>query len=97
MAIARTGSPATNGSGDYAVAFSTAETVRRTRERRNSVSDIADLPNNQVSPLFEASMEASEEAIYNALVAGDTTEGFNGTIEALPLGKLIEIIQKSGR
>ncbi len=97
MAIARTGSPATNGSGDYAVAFSTAETVRRTRERRNSVSDIADLPNNQVSPLFEASMEASEEAIYNALVTGVTTEGFKGTIEALPLDKLIEIIQKSGR
>lgn len=97
MAIARTGSPATNGSGDYAVAFTTAETVRRTPERRNSVSDIADLPNNQVSPLFEASMEASEEAIYNALVAGETMEGFNGTIEALPLDRLVEIIKKSGR
>jgi D-aminopeptidase len=97
MAIARTGSPATNGSGDYAIAFSTAEGVRRSRERRNSVSDIADLPNNLVSPLFEASMEASEEAIYNALVAGVTTEGFKGTIEALPLDSLIEIIQKSGR
>jgi len=97
MAIARTGSPATNGSGDYAIAFSTAESVRRSRERRNSVSDIADLPNNLVSPLFEASMEASEEAIYNALVAGVTTEGFKGTIEALPLDSLIKIIQKSGR
>jgi D-aminopeptidase len=96
-AIARTGSPATNGSGDYAVAFSTADTVRRTPERRRSVSDIAELPNNQVSPLFEACMEASEEAIYNALVAAVTTQGFEGTIRALPLDRLIEIIQKSGR
>lgn len=54
-------------------------------------------PNDQVSPLFEASMEASEEAIYNALVAGVTTEGFEGTIKALPLDKLTEIIQKFHR
>jgi len=96
-AIARTGSPATNGSGDYAVAFSTAETVRRTPERRQSVSQISELPNNQVSPLFEAAMEASEEAIYNALVAGETTEGFKGVIEALPLDRLSDLIQESGR
>lgn len=96
-AIARTGSPATNGSGDYAVAFSTADSVRRTPERRQSVSTIRELPNNQVSPLFEAAMEASEEAIYNALVAGVTTEGFNGVIEALPLDRLIDLTQKYGR
>jgi len=96
-AIARTGSPATNGSGDYAVAFSTAESVRRTPKRRKSVSLISELPNNQVSPLFEAAMEASEEAIYNALVAGVTTEGFNGVIEALPLDRLSDLIQKYGR
>ena len=97
FAIARTGSPATNGSGDYAVAFSTAEAVRRTPERRESVSLVAELPNNQVSPLFEAAMEASEEAIYNALTAGVTTVGFKGVIEALPLDKVIDIIQQSGR
>ena len=95
-AIARTGSPATNGSGDYAVAFSTAVSVRRTPERRQSVSLISELPNNQVSPLFEAAMEASEEAIYNALVAGVTTEGFKGSIEALPLDRLIDLVQKYG-
>lgn len=96
MAIARTGSPVTNGSGDYAVAFSTAESVRRTSARRNSVGHIADLPNSLMSPLFEASIEASEEAIYNALVAGVTTVGFKGAIEALPLDRLAEIIEKSG-
>ena len=71
--------------------------MRRTPQRRQSVSVITELPNNQVSPLFEASMEASEEAIYNALVASVTTVGFRGTIEALPLDKVIEIIQKFGR
>lgn len=93
-AIARTGSPATNGSGDYAVAFSTAENVRRTPQRRGGVSDVSELPNDRVSPLFEASMEAGEEAIYNALVAGMTTVGFKGTVQALPLDKLEEIIRK---
>lgn len=96
-AISRTGSPATNGSGDYAVAFSTALAVRRTTERRNSVSELSELPNNLVSPLFEASMEASEEAIYNALLAAVTTVGFKGTIEALSLEGLTEIINQSGR
>jgi D-aminopeptidase len=96
-AIARTGSPATNGSGDYAIAFSTAQSVRRTPERRKVASLITDLPNSQVSPLFQASMEASEEAIYNALVAGVTTVGFKGTIEALPLDKVIKIQQRFDR
>lgn len=94
MAIARTGSPVTNGSGDYAIAFSTAESVRRTALRRNSASVIEDLPNNMLSPLFEASMEAAEEAIYNALVAGVTTHGFKGTIKALPLDRLTDIIER---
>ena len=96
-AIARTGSPATNGSGDYAVAFSAAEGVRRTPARRETVSQVQELPNNQLSPLFEAAMEASEEAIYNALVAGETTKVFRGEIKALPLDKLAEIVQRHGR
>jgi D-aminopeptidase len=96
-AIARTGSPATNGSGDYALAFSTAESVRRTPARRSSVSLISTLPNVHMSPLFEASMEASEEAIYNALLAGRTTRGFRGVIKALPVKSLVEIMRKFGR
>jgi D-aminopeptidase len=96
-AIARTGSPASNGSGDYAVAFSNAQSVRRTPERRKSVSHINNLPNDRISPLFQASIEASEEAIYNALMAAVTTEGFKGTIEALPVERLIDIMRKYGR
>ena len=97
LAISRTGSPATNGSGDYALAFSTALGVRRTPQRRAAVSELGNLPNNLVSPLFQAAMEASEEAIYNALVAGVTTKGFKGVIEALPLDRLEEIIHQSAR
>jgi D-aminopeptidase len=96
-AVARTGSPVSNGSGDYAIAFSSADSVRRKPQGQQSVSMIQELPNSQVSPLFQAAMESSEEAIYNALVAGVTTIGFKGTIEALPLDKVIGMIKRSGR
>ncbi len=64
--LARTGSSMSNGSGDYVISFSTAESVRRTVERLSEASTITDLPNNRVSPLFQAAIEATEEAIYNA-------------------------------
>jgi D-aminopeptidase len=50
-----------------------------------------------MSPLFEAAMEAAEEAIYNALVAAVTIKGYRGTVEALPLDKLKAIIDRHGR
>nr|WP_236016156.1 P1 family peptidase [Brucella endophytica] len=89
--LARTGAALSNGSGDYALAFSTAETVRRTPDRRNDLSHIPALPNELVSPLFEAAIEATEEAILNSLSMATTTQGFNAsigepsTVEALPL------------
>ncbi|MEM6646426.1 MAG: P1 family peptidase [Bacteroidota bacterium] len=92
LAIARTGSPMTNGSGDYALAFSTAESVRRTPERRRAVSAVADLPNGRMSPLFQATMEAAEEAIYSALFKATTTTGNRGTIEALPLDEVLPLL-----
>lgn len=72
--LARTGSAFTNGSGDYAIAFSTATEVRRTPERRNAVSTVAELPNDQISPLFVAVADATEEAIYNSLLKARTIE-----------------------
>ncbi|MEM1096636.1 MAG: P1 family peptidase [Bacteroidota bacterium] len=93
LAIARTGSPMTNGSGDYALAFSTAESVRRTPERRRAVSPVADLPNGSMSPLFQATMEAAEEAIYNALFKATTVSGHRGTIEALPLDEVLPLLE----
>ncbi|GAB5522028.1 MAG: P1 family peptidase [Rhodothermales bacterium] len=93
LAIARTGSPMTNGSGDYALAFSTAESVRRTPARRRELSPIADLPNSSMSPLFQATMEAAEEAIYNALFKATTMSGDQGTIEALPLDQVLPLLR----
>lgn len=84
--LARTGAAMSNGSGDYALAFSTAEAVRRTPERRQAASAIPDLPNDLMSPLFLAAIEATEEAIYNSLLCAVTVTGYRGhTVEALPL------------
>jgi|SRR6185369_12414189 len=93
--LARTGSALSNGSGDYAIAFSTAAAVRRTPERRQTVSTIPDIPNDQLSPLFEAVIEASEEAILNSLFMAETTTGWDvgkgkpARIDALPLAALV--------
>jgi len=90
--LARTGAAMSDGSGDYAIAFSTAEDVRRTPARRAAVTMIADLPNAALSPLFLAAIEATEEAIYNALCMATTTTGFQGrTVEALPLDRLVAL------
>ncbi len=92
--LARTGSAFSNGSGDYAVAFSTAEGVRRTMNRREQMPSYLDLPNEQMSPLFQAAIEATEEAIYNSLCMAETMTGYRGKIEALPLEKVRELIAK---
>jgi D-aminopeptidase len=90
--LARTGAAMSDGSGDYALAFSTAEEVRRTPRRREAVATITDMPNGALSPLFLAAIEAAEEAIYNALCAATTTTGYQGrTVEALPLDRLIAL------
>jgi D-aminopeptidase len=84
--LARTGAAMSNGSGDYALAFSTAEAVRRTPERRKALAMLPDLPNDLISPLFLAAIEATEEAIYNSLLCAITVTGYRGrTVEALPL------------
>lgn len=75
--LARTGAALSNGSGDYALAFSTAEAVRRTPARRAALAATPALPNDLVSPLFEAAIEATEEAILNSLTMATTMTGFN--------------------
>jgi D-aminopeptidase len=92
LAIARTGSPMTNGSGDYAVAFSTAESVRRTPERRRQVANYEELPNDRVSPLFQAAMEAAEEAIYNAMFRAEDMAGHRGSVSALPIDEVRRLL-----
>lgn len=97
LAVGRTGSPMTNGSGDYAIAFSTALSVRRTPERRGAQAvSVETVPNNGLSPLFQAVVEATEEAIYNSLFKAVTTTGNGRTVEALPLERVVEILRRHG-
>jgi len=84
--LARTGASMSNGSGDYVIAFSTAEEVRRTMERRSKVWAYPEVPNDLMSPLFQAAIEATEEAIHNSLCMAETMTGYKGRkVEALPL------------
>lgn len=92
--LARTGASMSNGSGDYAIAFSTAETVRRTRARRVTLCTIAELSNDLMSPLFQAVIEATEEAIYNSLSMATAMTGYQGThVEALPLDQVMLLMR----
>lgn len=100
MGLARTGAAGTNGSGDYAIAFSTAAEVRlRTTANssaRNAPRDVKLLPNDAMSPLFLAVIEATEEAIYNSLFRATTITGRGRTVEALPVERTLEILRKHG-
>jgi D-aminopeptidase len=97
LGIARTGSPMTNGSGEYAVAFSTSLDVRRTTERRERPSAIVDLPNDQMSPLFEAAVEAAEEAAINSLFAATPMDGNGHHIDALPIDQVVKLYRRARR
>ena len=90
--LARTGASFADGSGDYALAFSVAASVRRTPARRSQLATVAELPNALLSPLFQAVIEATEEAIYNALCMATTVGGYRGvTVTALPLERVTAI------
>jgi D-aminopeptidase len=97
LGIARTGSPMTNGSGDYAIAFSTNADVRRTPERRAHPSPIVDFPNDSISPLFEAATEATEEAVINSLFAATPTDGNGHHVDALPVDKVVKLYKRARR
>jgi D-aminopeptidase len=91
LGLGRTGSVASDGSGDYVIAFSTHADVRRpagiVRKR------IAEVANDDMSPLFQATVEATEEAIYNSLFAATTMSSRGGTVEALPVGEVLGIMR----
>ena len=97
LGIARTGSPMTNGSGEYAVAFSTNADVRRTAERRAYPNAVIDLPNEQMSPLFEAAVEAAEEAAINSLFAATPMDGNGKHLDALPVDQVIKLYKRARR
>lgn len=90
--IARTGGSFSNGSGDYAVAFSTHDAVRRTAEKRAGQAGYEELANDLTSPLFQAVAEATEEAVLNSLFVAEGVTGVQGRIEALPIDQVLPML-----
>lgn len=91
--LARTGSSASNGSGDYAIAFSTAQDVRIHMADKAPTRKLEVLTNDAMSPLFLAVIEATEEAIYNSMFKATTTTANGHTVEALPIDKTIDLLK----
>jgi D-aminopeptidase len=89
--LARTGSSFSHGSGDYAIAFSTAPGMR-TRMVDRTPAPRAILPSDGVSPLFQAALEATEEAVYNSLFRAATMTGNGRTVEAIPIDRVRAIL-----
>jgi D-aminopeptidase len=94
LGMARTGSAASNGSGDYAIAFSTAPQLRIHTSEKSPTRHAELLTNDAMSPLFLAVIEATEEAIYNSMFRATTMSGNGHTVEELPIDKTIEILKE---
>lgn len=95
LGLAKTGGIASNGSGDYIIAFSTDTAIRVAHDSKSRLQPQNVLSNDAVSPLFLAAIEATEEAILNSLFMAETMKGKNGrTVEALPLDKVIPLLKK---
>src|SRR5262249_49213365 len=95
LGVARTGSSSGNGSGDIFIAFSTANPQAA---KPSGIAQVAMLPNDQMNPLFEATVQAVEEAIVNALVAAETMTGIdNHKVVAIPHDRLKQVMRKYNR
>ena len=97
LGLAKTGGIASNGSGDYIIAFSTAEGLRESYQSESAFMENSELRNDQMSPLFLATIEATEEAIINSLFAAETMTGQGSTIEELPVVEVLKILEKYNR
>jgi len=91
--LARTGSSYSNGSGDFAIAFSTSPEMR-SRFGETAPRAHQTLPTDATSPLFEAALEATEEAVYNSLLQATTVRSAIGTADAIPIDRLRELLKK---
>lgn len=97
LGVARTGGFASNGSGDYVIAFSTHEGVRRTINSDEDVHEISELTNSAMSPLFLAAVEATEEAILNSLFMAEPMKGYDGSeMDALPVDEVMKLLEQYG-
>ncbi len=98
LGLARTGGIASNGSGDYVIAVSTAKECRIPYNSDNAVQTLPSLRNSAMTPLFLATIEATEEAILNSLFAAQTMTGRNGhEIKALPKKQVLEMLKAAGK
>ena len=98
LGLARTGGIASNGSGDYVIAFSSNESVRIPYESDSDVNQVPVLRNDAMSPLFMAAIEATEEAILNSLFNAETMAGRDGhEAEELPVERVLSIMEQHGR
>ncbi len=93
FALGRTGSSYSNGSGDFAVAFTTSPSMR-TRHGESQPRERVVLPPEGLSPLFQAALEATEEAVYNSLLRATTVSSRQGTAEAIPVDRVVAILKK---
>ena len=97
MGLARTGGIASNGSGDYVIAVSTAESMRIPYQTKEQTDKGDVLRNDAMSPIFMATIEATEEAIINSMLAAETMTGRDGhTIEKLPMDNVLPILKEHG-
>jgi D-aminopeptidase len=97
LALGRTGSSMSNGSGDYVIAFSSSREVR-IRSTDQKIQPSLRFREDDLSPLFQAVVEATEEAIANSLLRATTTKGYRGTeVEAVPVKAVQEALRKYGK
>ncbi len=94
MGLSRTGSFASNGSGDYVITFATAEAVRR--QPGDGVRSVTDLSNDRMSAIFQATVEATEEAVYNSMFKAVTVSSRWGSREALPIEATVDVLRRYG-
>ncbi len=96
LALGRSGSSMSHGSGDYVIAFATGVTLETGNDVRTTTRP--ELNDNFITPLFQAAVEATEEAIVNSLLSATDMKGFGGrTVQALPGERVKEILRKYGR
>ena len=94
MGLARTGSSASNGSGDYVIAFSTSPAVRRNPD--STVAAVQELGNDAMSALFQAVTEATEEALYNAMLMATPVQSRAGRSNPLPVDSVTALLRARG-
>ena len=95
LGLGAVGSPMEHGSGDYVIVFSTAKETSAPQQNTSRSSRPATIDDRQLTPLFQAAREATEEAILNSLLGATTTTGFKGrTVEALPVDRLIDVCRR---